>query len=71
MSLNSELAYILEVESVNDSDIFDMFSEWDSLAQLSIIAIVERDYCIQISYNELFEARTVNGLKELIEKKMK
>ena len=33
--INEKLAEILEVDTVNDSDVFTQFDEWDSLTSLS------------------------------------
>ena len=39
-NLKKELAGLLEVEKVNDSDVLSTFDCWDSLTILSIIAMV-------------------------------
>jgi acyl carrier protein len=42
------LAGILEVESVSESDSLKDFSQWDSLAVLSVIAMLDADYGVNL-----------------------
>ena len=64
-----QIADILEEEQVNlDDNLFD-FDAWDSLAQLSIIALADEEYSVTISAIEIREAETVGGIKQLIENK--
>ena len=48
--INIELAEILEVELVSDSDNLEEFDLWDSLALLSIAAFIDANYNIQITF---------------------
>jgi acyl carrier protein len=61
------MAELFEVDSVNESDILEEFEAWDSLTSLSIIAFVDENYGISLSAKDLLEAKTINGLKTLIE----
>jgi acyl carrier protein len=56
------LAKILEVDSVNDSDILKDFDEWDSLTTLSIIATIDSKYNINVSAEKLVSFSTVGDL---------
>ena len=42
--------------------------EWDSLAQLTIIAAVESKYNISLDMNDIISIQSVNDLKKTIEK---
>ncbi len=65
-----EIAEILEVDSVNMNDELIKFDSWDSLTILSIIAFASESYQIILSSVEINNARTVGGLKSLIESKL-
>ena len=64
-----QIAEILEEEQVNLSDKLVDFDVWDSLTQLSIIALADEEYGVTISAAEIREAETVEGIKKLIERK--
>jgi len=64
-----QIAEILEEEQVNLDDKLLDFDAWDSLAQLSIIALAGEEYGVTISAMEIREAETVGGIKQLIENK--
>lgn len=60
------MAELLEVDSVNDSEVLEDFEAWDSLTSLSIIAFVEENYKVPLTRKDLIGAKTIGGLKELI-----
>ena len=60
---------LLEEENVNLTDELSSFEAWDSLTILSIIATVDETYKVTISANEINEAKTIEGLKQLIDSK--
>ena len=64
--VNKTLAEILEVDSVTDSDIFMDFDNWDSLTSLSIIAMIDANYNVNISAEDLVSLSTVGDLKKHI-----
>jgi acyl carrier protein len=64
-----KLVEILEVDSVGDQDVLADFDAWDSLTQLSIIALVNEMYGITISAMELKNVVTIKGIKDLVENK--
>ena len=64
-----QIADILEEEQVSLNDNLFNFDAWDSLAQLSIIALADEEYGVTISAIEIREAETVGGIKQLIEDK--
>jgi len=67
--LLEQIAEILDEEEVNLSDKLVDFDAWDSLTQLSIIAMVGDEYNVIISAAEIKEAETVGGIIKLIENK--
>jgi len=66
-----QMAELLEVDSVNTNDELNSFEAWDSLTILSIIAFVNDSYAVTLNANEIKEARTIGGLKKVIDSKKK
>ncbi len=64
--LDKKLADILERESIHDTDVLVEFDSWDSLTALSIIAMVDADYNINLSAEALIALRTISDLKQFI-----
>lgn len=64
-----QMAEIFEEDTVKSSDILVDFDAWDSLTQLSIIALASETYGVTISAAELKDAKTVDGVYKLIESK--
>lgn len=56
-----KIAEILEVENVRESDNLKGFAQWDSLAALSVIAMVDANYGITLQATVL-AAGTVGDL---------
>lgn len=61
-----ELLIILEVDDINDDDVLEEFEEFDSLTILSIIALVGKMFNKTISVQDVKNAKTIGGLKELV-----
>jgi len=51
--LIEKLKEILEVDELDLSQKFETMEEWDSLTSLSIIALMDSDYGINMSHNEI------------------
>lgn len=66
----NQMAEILEEAQVNSEDQLVDFEAWDSLTQLSIIALADETYGVTISAHEIRIAATIGGLQKLIESKM-
>ena len=66
-----DIAEILEVDTVNSEDELIAFECWDSLTLLSIIAMTDQKYNVNLSAMEVINAKTISGLKEIIKVKMK
>jgi acyl carrier protein len=58
-NLEKQIAEIFEVESLDTTRNFVDFDEWDSLAALSILAILDSDYGLNLTQKELEEFPTV------------
>lgn len=67
--LNREMADILEVDSVSDTDQLDSFENWDSLAILTLLSYIDSHYNIQLFGNDIKDATTLSDIKEIIDAK--
>jgi acyl carrier protein len=64
-----ELADCLDVEGVKASDALDAFPEWDSLAKLSLIAMVGARYGVHLTAADLLGVDTAQSLHNLVARK--
>jgi acyl carrier protein len=62
-----KIAEILEVESVNSADDLRAFPQWDSLAVLSVIAMLDANYGVNLRAADLQEASSVGALWETVQ----
>ncbi len=69
-NFETSISEILEVDSVELTDELESFDAWDSLTILSIIALCDDEYGVTLSADEINDAETINGLKELIKSKI-
>jgi acyl carrier protein len=69
--LFGKLVELFEVESLDPNDNLVDLDVWDSLTQLSIIALAEENYDITVSAAELRDAKTIGGVIGLFENKKK
>ncbi|MDR3339760.1 MAG: acyl carrier protein [Candidatus Symbiothrix sp.] len=69
--LFGQLVELFEVESLDSNDNLVDLDMWDSLTQLSIIALAEENYGITVSAAELRDAQTIGGVIGLFEHKKK
>ncbi len=51
--LIEKLKELLEVEELDLTQKFENMEEWDSLTSLSIIALMDSDYGINMSHNDI------------------
>jgi acyl carrier protein len=70
-NFENEMAELLEVDSVNESDRLQDFESWDSLTSLSIIAYIDEKYNVSMSAKDLIDAGTIGKLKDLVVSKSK
>lgn len=64
--LRSDLAEILEVDSVEDSHVLRDFDSWDSLASLAIQATCDKKYKVSISPEDLAAIVTIADLISIV-----
>ena len=64
--MKEQLAELLEVDEVKDSDVLEDFECWDSLTILSIIAWASENYGKTLLAKDVNEAKTVGGFLALL-----
>jgi acyl carrier protein len=64
-----KLAGILEAETVKDSDDLKAFPQWDSLAVLSVIAMLDSDYGVNLHASDFQQVTTAVDLWNLVQSK--
>ena len=64
--MKEQLAELLEVDEVKDSDVLEDFECWDSLTIFSIIAWASENYGKTLLAKDINKAKTVGGLLALL-----
>ena len=64
--MKEQLAELLEVDEVKDSDVLEDIECWDSLTILSIIAWASENYGKTLLAKDINKAKTVGGLLALL-----
>lgn len=59
----------LEDENVTFEDTLADFETWDSMSRLSLIALLDEHFEVEVSDNEFDDVDTVNDLFELVQKR--
>jgi acyl carrier protein len=67
-NLTEKIKELLEIEELNLSAKFKDLEEWDSLSVLSILALLDSDYKINISQQEVEAFPSIAEFVEYIEK---
>jgi len=67
--LYRDLARILEVNEVKPGDVLAGFAAWDSLAVLSIIAMLDSEYGVTLHASEVEKEQMAGDLARLVESK--
>lgn len=62
----AEMAEILEEDTVNPGDELNDFESWDSLAGLSVAALADSKFGVNMSSQEINDATTVEDLYQRI-----
>lgn len=57
--LIEKLKELLEVEELDLTQKFENMEEWDSLTSLSIIALMDSDYGINMSHNDILSYTSI------------
>ena len=65
--MNIEMADILEMDEVADTDELNSFVAWDSLAVLSLLAFIDKKYNVQLFNSDLADVKTLADVKKLVE----
>tara|TARA_B100000945_G_C19952402_1_gene399160 strand:- start:93 stop:317 length:225 start_codon:yes stop_codon:yes gene_type:complete len=61
------VANVLEIDSdLSLSDVFRDYQEWDSLALLSLLSMIDDEYEVIISEQKLNEMKTLNDILNFI-----
>jgi acyl carrier protein len=64
-----KVARILEVDEVKETDDLKAFPQWDSLTVLSVIAMLDADYGINLRAADFQQISTVGDLWKLVQAK--
>ena len=65
----SRIADILDVPAVAEGDVLRDFEEWDSLSVLTVIAMLDAQYGLNVTALQLKDVRTVADLWALTQSK--
>ena len=64
-----KIALILEVAEVKETDELKAFSQWDSLSVLSVIAILDANYGVNLRAADFEQITTAGDLWNLVQSK--
>ena len=59
----------MEDQEINMTDAFRDYEEWDSIAQLSLIAMLDEEFDLQIEEKDFEQLETVEDLLKAVEEK--
>ena len=68
-NFKNQLAEVLEVGSVSETDELNAFDSWDSLTILSIIALIDENYGVPMTSEQIEETLTIGGLINYVHNK--
>ena len=63
----NKIAGILEVDEIKEGDDLKSFSQWDSLSVLSVIAMLDADYGVNLRAADFGPIKSASDLWRLIE----
>jgi acyl carrier protein len=68
----ANMADALEIDAaeLNNDTVFKDLASWDSLAALSMIAMIDDSYNVSVGGDDLEKAITVQNLRDLLEARM-
>lgn len=64
--LIEQLQELLEIDSIDLTKKFNDYDEWDSLASLSIIALLDSDYGITLKNLDLIEFKNIQAFCDFV-----
>jgi acyl carrier protein len=67
--LCDKIAEIIDVAALKESDVLSDFSEWDSLSVLSVIAMLDAKYGVNVTAVHMKDVRTVEDIWNLVQAK--
>ncbi len=65
----NKIAGILEVAAVQEGDNLKAFPQWDSLSVLSVIAMLDADYQVNLKATDFKQVQTAGELWTLVQSK--
>jgi len=65
-SFYERLAVVLEEDTVSPDDELTKFEQWDSLTALSVVSMIDENYAVNLSFDDLIAARTAGALEALV-----
>ena len=65
----NKLAVILEVDQIKETDDLKTFSQWDSLSVLSVIAMVDGSYGVNLRAADFGPIKSAGDLWRLVQSK--
>ena len=68
--LLEKIAEILEVEKIGEKDTLESFDEWDSLTSLSLIALVDSDFNVTLTNDDIKMFEIVKDVIDFVEKEV-
>jgi acyl carrier protein len=68
-TLTEQILEIFEVDSINPDDVLRDFELWDSLSVISLLAVLDETYGINIEATELVDVVTVANLFSFVEQR--
>jgi acyl carrier protein len=63
----AKIASILEVDEVRETDELKAFAQWDSLSVLSVIAMLDSSYGVNLHAADFKSAKSVGDLWRLVQ----
>jgi acyl carrier protein len=66
----SNLAQILEVDRVDAADVLSEFEYWDSLTVLSVLALLDSSYGLNLTAADIRKMRTAGDLAAALESRV-
>lgn len=65
----NRIAAILEVEAVSETDDLKAYPQWDSLSVLSVIAMLDSNYGVNLRAADLAQVQSAGELWKLVQSK--
>ena len=60
----------LEPDEINDTSSPDDTPEWDSFAHMNMVAVIEKEYGISLTLDEVIEMQSLNKILEVVSRKL-